>query len=171
MERKEYLQRPLIEDVVYEITDNKVQVQNPCTLFIRVEKQEKIPLAEVEQLFRELKKVAKDTGKIKLKGVTKFLPLVRTLYPLYNAAVDEINRKFSETTEIVRLIEIDGIHVGCRDDELLAKAIAQQNAIARNYYLKTEYSRFMGYYNRLKRNLQSRQWEDSNIKKLTIILA
>lgn len=37
-DRKEYLLRPLIEGVVYEITDNLIRVSNFNTLFINLEK-------------------------------------------------------------------------------------------------------------------------------------
>lgn len=37
-DRKEYLLRPLIEGVVYEITDNLIRVSNSNTLFINLEK-------------------------------------------------------------------------------------------------------------------------------------
>lgn len=170
MERKEYLQRPLIEDVVYEITDNKVQVQNPCTLFIRVEKQEKIPLAEVEQLFRELKKVAKDTGKIKLKGVTKFLPAIRSLYPSYIEAVEKINKNFSEISEITHRLKSDGLHLGCSDDELLKTATALQNEITRLHYRNTDFSHFIEYYKDLRNTLEGRKWKSPNIISVTIRL-
>ena len=80
-DRKEYLQRPLIEDVIYEITDNLIRVSNSNTLFINLTKRNRIQLAEVEKLFRELRKIAKNNPKLKLKGVTKFLPTIRELYP------------------------------------------------------------------------------------------
>ena len=76
-DRKEYLQRPLIEDVVYEITDNLIRVSNSNTLFINLTKRNRIQLAEVEKLFRELRKIAKNNPKLKLNGVTKFLPTIR----------------------------------------------------------------------------------------------
>lgn len=47
-DRKEYLQRPLIEDVIYEITDNLIRVSNSNTLFINLTKRNRIQLAEVE---------------------------------------------------------------------------------------------------------------------------
>ena len=46
-DRKEYLLRPLIEGVVYEITDNLIRVSNSNTLFINLEKRERIQLTEV----------------------------------------------------------------------------------------------------------------------------
>ena len=41
-DRKEYLLRPLIKGVVYEITDNLIRVSNSSTLFINLEKRERI---------------------------------------------------------------------------------------------------------------------------------
>ena len=82
-DRKEYLLRPLIEGVVYEITDNLIRVSNSNTLFINLEKRERIQLTEVEKLFRELRKIAKNNSRLKLKGVTNFLPIIRELYPEY----------------------------------------------------------------------------------------
>ncbi len=118
-DRKEYLQRPLIEDVVYEITDNLIRVSNSNTLFINLTKRNRIQLAEVEKLFRELRKIAKNNPKLKLKGVTKFLPTIRELYPEYCEGASLIEKNFSEISKLFRQIKIDGLHRGYRDDELM----------------------------------------------------
>lgn len=63
MERNQYLQRPLIEGVVYEVTDSKIEVASPHTIFLSARRVTEIPLSEVEKLFRKLKKKQKTPGK------------------------------------------------------------------------------------------------------------
>lgn len=159
-DRKEYLQRPLIEDVVYEITDNLIRVSNSNTLFINQTKRNRIQLAEVEKLFRELRKIAKNNPKLKLKGVTKFLPTIRELYPEYCESASLIEKNFSEISELFRQIKIDGLHVGYRDDELMNLVYAKKAEIERQHYSSSPYSRFVRCYTNLKSTLKMRSWED-----------
>ena len=83
MTRQEYLNRPLIKDVIFDIRDNRVLVQGPGTTFIQAHRREKVLLSTVEHQFLQLKKIAKNNRNVKLKGVSKFLPAVRKLYPGY----------------------------------------------------------------------------------------
>lgn len=79
MERDQYLQRPLIKGLKYEITDSKVEISSSNTIFLSVHRHVEIPLSEVERLFRKLKQEAKDSRKVRLNGVSKFLPAVCSL--------------------------------------------------------------------------------------------
>lgn len=163
MERSEYLQRPLIENMVYEISENKIQITCPHTSFLCVIKAEKIPLSEVEQLFRTLKKEVKASGKMKIKGVSKFLPVIRSLYQSYSAAIEQINQYYSEIAEIVHKIESDGLHYGCSDDELYKEAFEKQAEIEKFYYRNSEYSQYINYYLKLQNELDTKCWEKDNM--------
>lgn len=169
-DRKEYLQRPLIEGVVYDITDNFIRVSNSNTLFINLEKRDRIQLAEVEKLFRELRKIAKDNPKLKLKEVTKFLPTIRKLFPEYCESASLIEKNFSEIGELFRQIETDGLHMGCRDDELLNLANAKRFEIERQHDRNGSYSRFVKCYKNLKSTLEMRGWENERIAGYTVLL-
>lgn len=169
-DRKEYLLRPLIEGVVYEITDNLIRVSNSNTLFINLEKRERIQLTEVEKLFRELRKIAKNNPRLKLKGVTNFLPIIRELYPEYCDSVSLIEKNFSEISELFRQIKIDGLHIGCCDDELLNLANAKRFEIERQHYQNGPYSRFVRCYTNLKSALKMRGWKDGEVVSYTVLL-
>ncbi len=169
-DRKEYLQRPLIEDVVYVITDNNIRVSSPGTLYINLEKRDRIQLSEVERLFRELREVAKTTPKLKLKGVTKFLPTIRELYTEYCKSVELIEKNFLEISELFRQIQTDGLHRGYVDDELLNRAYSKKSEIERQYYSNSTYSRFVSCYTNLKSALKMRHWEDERIVCDTVLL-
>lgn len=171
MMREEYLQRPLIKGIIYKIDNNEIQIWNDCTIFIQIHNCRKITLQEVHANFRRLQQEAMALGKVKLKGVTKFLPAVRQLYPAYCASCDNIERLFAELTELVRQIEQDGIHMGCSDDELLDAASLKQNEITRYYYRNTDYSRFLEYNDRICKYLRDKPWQDENIAACTIPIA
>lgn len=168
MERNEYLQRPLIKNVVYEVTDSKVNISSPHTVFISANRYEEIPLSEVRRLFYELKKEAKDSGKVKLNGVTKFLPTVRTLYPSYQAAVKRINTLFAEIVGMIPKLEVDGLHMGCTDDELLKEIKGKEWEISRFYHCNTDYSCYLRHYQNIKDILSNKLWKNENLIKIVI---
>ena len=170
MERNQYLQHPLVEGVVYEITDSKVEIACPHTIFLCARRATEIPLSEVERLFRKLKKEAKDSGKVKLKGVSKFLPVIRALYPSYHMAVEQTTKLFFEIVEMVRKIEADGIHMGCVDDELLREARGKEQKIESFSYRNTDYFRYMEHYQNIKDILSNKPWKGENVIKEVIRL-
>ena len=168
MTREEYLRRPPIEGVVYKIDEEEIRVQNDCTLFIHIHNCRKVTLQEVRTHFCQLRHEAKASGKVRLKGTTKFMPAVRKLYPAYCAACEDIERLFSELTALVRQIERDGLHKGCSDDEVLEDAIRKQNEIGTYYYRTSDYSRFLDYDNRVCKLLRHKPWRDENIIGMTL---
>lgn len=170
MERNQYLQHPLVEGVVYEITNSKVEIACPHTIFLSAHRVTEIPLSEVERLFRKLKKEAKDSGKVRLNGVTKFLPAIRTLYPSYHMAVEQKNKLFSEIVEMVRKIEADGIHRGCVDDELLKEARDKEQKIESFSYRNTDYFRYVEHYQNIRDILSNKPWKGENVIKEVIRL-
>lgn len=173
MNRDEYLARPLIEQVTYDIGEECIRVFCPHTLFLDVHRCKTISLSEVEQSFRELKSAVQNSnGVVRLKGVTKFLPLVRSLYPAYFDSCLAIDEAFSELVGMVRQIEIDGIHFGCCDDELLNSALEKQNIIYRQHYRNTDFSRFSDCYHKVEHMLRDKPWEsDDEIIEYIIPLA
>ncbi len=170
MERNEYLQRPLIKDVVYQISDNMIQITSPCTSFINVRKKEHIFFLEVKQLFQRLQKEAKDSGKTKIKGSSKFLSTVSSLYPAYYEAVEKINKNISEINEIAHKIQSDGLHYGCCDDELLIAALEKQHEIEKFYHRNSPYSQYLECYHRIQEELTAKQWKDANTTSYVITL-
>ena len=171
MTREEYLRRPPIEGVVFEIATEHVRVYNDCTLFLYVHDCRRVALEDVRQRFAELRGIAKSTAKLTLKGTTKFMPAVRELYPAYRASCDDIERLFSEATDLVRRMERDGIHRGCSDDEVLEAAIRKQNEIGRYYYRTSAYSRFLAYDKCIRHALMYQPWKDNGIAHYPLTIA
>lgn len=163
-------QRPLIEDVVYEIGPDRVYVHSPGSIFINAKRSEIIQLTAMEGLYKQLVKIARNDRSLKLKGVTKFLPTVCALYPQYCEAVHAMNRLFSELVEIAVTIRADGIHSGCRDDELLEEANEKQYAMRKFCYRNTAYSQFLDYYDLLQQCLRDKPWNEEGVH-YTIVLA
>lgn len=170
IDRKEYLRRPLIKGAIYQIGDNSIRVSSPNVIFINMEKSPPILLPEVENLFRELRKIAKHTPKLKLKGVTRFTSAIRELYPAYIESVELIEKKFSEISELFRQIQIDGLHIGYVDDELLNLTNTKKFEIERLLYRNSPYSRFVRCYTTLKTVLAERNWENKDIECFIVSL-
>lgn len=171
--REEYLKRPLVEDVVYEISENRIRIASPHTIFIEIIKPRIISLTEVEQMFRTVKKAIKEKKNVTLKGATKFLPAVRELYTEYLQAIETISKNFAEAFQLSQQIKIDGIHIGCLDDEVMLKLLAKQNEIAKQYYRGTAFSRFAGYYHKLKevhQDIQKIKHEECETSKYIVHL-
>lgn len=173
MTREEYLKRPLVEDVVYEISENKIRISSPHTIFIEIIKPDIISLTEMEQMFRKLKKAVKEKKNVTVKGVTKFLPTVRDLYTEYLQAIETISKNFTEAFQLSQQIKIDGIHIGCLDDEVMLKLLEKQDEIAKQYHRGTAFSRFVGYYHKLKeahQDIQKIKHEECEISKYIVHL-
>lgn len=168
--RKEYLRRPLIKGVIYQIGDNLIRVSSPNTIFINMEKSPPILLSDVENLFRELRKIAKHTPKLKLKGVTRFISTIRELHPAYAQGVELKEKNFSEIIELFRQIQIDGLHVGYVNDELLNLANTKRFEIERLHYFSNPYSRFVRCFTNLRTILAERNWENEEIEHCVVSL-
>lgn len=172
MTRTEYLQRPLIKDVVYEITPDKIRVSNTNTVFVEARNCRRLTIQEVRQHFRELQQAAKASGKVRLKGVTRFMPAIRDLYPKYCAACDNIEGRFKELTELVRRMQKDGIHQGCTYDELFNAIIEKRSELTRSKNCDNDYySQFLYYDKRVCDALRDRPWEKEDIADCTIVVA
>lgn len=167
MTREEYLKRPLIEDVVYEISENRIRIASPHTIFIEITKSEIIPLTEVEHMLRIVKKAVKEKKKnITLKGVAKSLSSTRELYKEYSQANETISKNFIEAVQLVQQIKVDGIHNGCLDDEVMIKLLEKQYKITQQYHQGTAFSQFTSYYYKLKeirQNIQKIKDEECKI--------
>lgn len=173
MTREEYLKRPPIEDVVYEISENTIRIASPHTIFIEIIKPGIISLTEVEQVFRMVKKAVKEKKSVTLKGVTKFLPTVKELYAEYLQAIETISKNFTEAFQLSQQMKVDGIHIGYLDDEVMLKLLEKQNENAKQYYLGTAFSRFAGYYQKLKnvqQDIQNIKHEECETSKYIIHL-
>lgn len=171
MDRNEYLQRPLIEGVVYEITDQSAMIFSPHTKYIVVRKDSEVPLPEVESQFRKLKKEAKESGKVRLNGVTKFLPTIRSLYPSYRMTIERTNTLFEEIVKMVPKLEADGLHIGCTDDELLKEIREKEWEILNSQSENTEYSRYLRLYHNVKNVLARKPWRAENLVRINIRIA
>ncbi len=171
MDRNEYLQRPLIEGVVYEVTDESVKISSPHTIYIIVRKESEVPLSEVESQFRKLKKEAKESGKVRLNGVTKFLPTIRSLYPSYRKTLERTNTLFDEVVKMIPKFEADGLHMGCTDDELLKEIRDKEWEISNFHNLNTDYSRYLRLYHNVKNVLTSKPWRAENLVRIKIRIA
>ena len=171
MTREEYLRRPLIEGVVYNVDKDEIRIWNDSTLFILIHNCRKVTLQEVQAHFRQLQYEAKASEKVKLKGTTKFMPAVRELYPAYRASCEDIERLFAELTELVQRIKLDGIHMGCSDDELLEAASQRQNEISKYYWRSSAYSRFLTYDKCIRNAMLDKPWEDEEIVNYTLTIA
>lgn len=168
MDRNEYLQRPLIEGVVYEVTDELVKIFSLHTKYIVVRKDSEVPLSEVESLFRKLKKEAKESGKVRLNGVTKFLPTIRSLYPSYRMAIERTNTLFEEIVKMVPKLEADGLHIGCTDDELLKEIREKEWEILKFHNVNTDYSRYLRLHHNVKNVLARKPWRAENLVRIMI---
>lgn len=62
MTREEYLRRPLIEGVVYNVDKDEIQIWNDSTLFIQIHNCRKVTLQEVQTHFHQLQQEAKAFG-------------------------------------------------------------------------------------------------------------
>lgn len=130
----EYLQRPIIEDVEYIITDNKIKIASPHTLYCNVERIERIiPLKELLELYQRIIKKAKEK-KFSISYKARIKNTILANYDRYIKEIQESNLLFDKMIEIAKQVEKRKIHYGSVDDEVLNNLSDLKNEYIKIYY-------------------------------------
>lgn len=131
---KEYLQRDLLENVSYDISENYIKVQSESTMFINLSKYELVNnKQELLNKRAEVIKLAKEK-KVSLSYQRKTKKTINELWESY-----ETDKKTSEglyneiKTGWINVKEERGIHMGFSDDQYishLSKLISEYNSLS-----------------------------------------
>lgn len=114
----DYLARPLIESVSYEISDTRIAIQSPNTCFVDYTLPRRWRKDELLCLYQSVLHTAKARG----TKISYSLHIRKTLlekWSEYEAACTERERLFSQLRDWTLCVQRRGIHMGHSDDEYL----------------------------------------------------
>jgi len=120
--QSEYLNRPLLDGVVYEITETRVSIQCPSTILLCCMFPERCDKRAVLKLYRRVLQMAK-AKKVKISYSMHIHKVIREQWNDYISGQETQKRIFRQLQESVAVVQQRGIHVGYCNDTELAKAI------------------------------------------------
>ena len=138
--RLEYLSRPLVDDVEYTISNDRVRIDCPHSNYINITRHEKISLDSILSMINEIDTIRKADKRIKIKGISTIRKRVKDAYKLYLVDWSVYNESFNKCTELAKQVEREGLHLGISDDTVLRELTESSFIIDRLGYGGTNYS-------------------------------
>lgn len=118
MTDKEYLQRPLLEGLKFEITEDSIRIQTPCTSFFNNSRPQKFIQEDILEVYKNVLRLSKELN-VKISYKNSYKKNLIALWPMYLEELKEYDVIFKELVEKVKVLEQRGIHSGCSDDAYL----------------------------------------------------
>lgn len=122
----EYLQRPLIENMVYIIEDDYVQIDCPHTGFAGGRRISHVDVDELLSLYRRVLHAAKE-GNVKISYANHTKRKIVDHRAEYECRYEESQKLFDDFVAQAKIVRQRGIHLGCSDDTELDKLTALRN--------------------------------------------
>lgn len=117
----DYLDRPQVENVSYEITETCVSIQCPHTCFLSCVLPTRCQKDAMLGQYRRVLQIAKER-KIRISYSRHIRRTIREQWSDYIIGRERQEQLFQELREVAGTIQLRGIHQGYVDDEELAKA-------------------------------------------------
>lgn len=160
---KEYLERPLIEDVKYEYSMDRIRVACSHTGFIGYMHLEFVLQKDILDLYSRIIKKVRNLG-IKVKYTNKYKKFIVDNWKNYCLEYDEYNKLYKEILEMLPELKRRGIHKGCSDDMYLNQ-IYKKGAVLDKYYYRNS---LISQVNSIYRELQKIERDLETVSKRDI---
>ena len=132
MTDKEYLEKPLVPGLSFELSKYRIRIVSDSTIFVSVNKIDRLIQEDVLALYKSILGMCKQYG-IKILYKNSFKKHLLVLWGDYTREVDEYNAMFEELRKKAEKVEKRGIHYGCSDDIVLKEMTDYANSM--NPYL------------------------------------
>jgi hypothetical protein len=149
-----YLERPLIEGVIYTIEDDYVRISCPHTLFIETRRVMPIDIDTVKNLYKDVLLLARQYS-VKISYANHFKKQIDQGWAEYERSCEEVGALFSEIITQAKVVQERGIHIGSIDDTELDKLTAMQNKHNEVFWRSSIVSRFSQIKRSMEQNVQS----------------
>ena len=116
----EYLERPLIEGVGYEISETRVTIQSPNTCFVSYVLPERCQKDQMLNKYQCILRMAKEQG-IRISYSRHIRKTIQEKWPDYVAGREKQEQLFNELRKAASTVQQRGIHMGHVDDKELDK--------------------------------------------------
>ena len=113
-----YLSRPLIDGISYEISDTRIAIQSSCTCYINCMRPTRMDKDALLRQYRNVLAMAKAQG-IRIKYAKHVRKTIQQLWPAYEADFAEQDKLFDRLVELAWQVKARGIHWRSVDDEVL----------------------------------------------------
>lgn len=163
MRDKEYLERPVLDGLTFEIRDDYIRIQSPSTSFFNFSKPDRFTQEEILTVYKNVLRLSKEEN-VKITYKNSYKKNLIALWPLYLQELKEYETIFEELVKKVKVLEKRGIHYGCTDDVYLDECHKTGNKLLPYFYRTSAISKVRGIYSdllRLEEGLK-RQKKDTN---------
>jgi hypothetical protein len=141
---QEYLNNPVIKDVTYSITNDKIIIECPSTSFCQATRiTEIISLTELLNTYKNIIKEGKNR-KYKFSYKQKTKESIINDYNAYIEAIQNSNKIFDHMVIVAKQIQERQLHYGCSDDMILNELHKLSNEHKKIFYGGTAYSKITG---------------------------
>lgn len=137
---QEYLNRQLIDGVDYDITEDRIRIENVNTTWISIKRPEKIDKESVILMHKNICRTAKNKG-IKISYKNKYKKFITENWQQYEKEFDHYNKIFNKIIPVAEQIKKRGIHIGCVDDDILNKMEILKSEFNKMFYGNTTISK------------------------------
>ncbi len=139
-----YLAAPLVDRLVYEISDDRISIRCPHTCFISVVNiGAPLEKAALLEQYKRLLQLVRKKG-VKVSYTSHIREKICGSWAEYAADCQEARRLFAQMVEQARVIERRGIHRGWSDDRELEQLYALQRQFEQYLYGDSSLSRIAG---------------------------
>lgn len=138
-----YLARPLVEGVTYEISDTDIAIQSPHTCYVRCKLPRRWDKDTLLLQYSGVLAAAKAHG-VKISYTLHIRRRIQELWPEYEAACAEREKLFARLGALAREVQARGIHYGTADDKTLSAVQEVSERLASYDYCGTPSSRIAG---------------------------
>lgn len=116
---QEYLQKEIIPDVIYKITDNEIYIKGNSTIFTQIKKPSNlIDIKEVNKIVKEIRSICK-INNIKVGRKNQYKKKVEENYIYYITTYNMLCVEFEKALQLAKQVKERKIHYGCIDDVVL----------------------------------------------------
>ena len=118
MSDREYLSKPILPNMQYDITDKRVYIANENTIFVNISNIEKFKQEDILEKYKELLAVCKKYG-VKISYTNKYKARLLDIWSRYSKDVEDYKKFYNELKKKAEQVKKRGIHYGCSDDMVL----------------------------------------------------
>ncbi len=119
----EYLQRPLIDGMVYTINEDYMRISCPGTIFAEARRLSRLDKDEILGLYQNVLQTAQSKG-IKISYSNHMKKQIVEGWAEYEISVAEAQNLFKDIIAQSNVVRDRGVHMGCSDDSALDKLTA-----------------------------------------------
>lgn len=139
----EYLERPLIEGVEYDISETCVAIQSQSTCFVSYSVPARLQKETMLLQYKRVLQMAREQG-VKISYSRHIRRTICEQWADYLAECEKQEHLFQELREVANSVKRRGIHMGHADDEELAKVYKITGELAKFRYGGRPISRITG---------------------------